>query len=100
MILRQQMNERNLEMVNTLTQQMGMIFNYLITNTNQTYELLANQMGWITDFLGTPHVQARPTPKISNVRQVKTPKNGMAQVNLGQHQGFRPPEPTPNREEE
>lgn len=28
------------------------------------------------------------------------PESGMAQVNVGQNQGFRPPEPIPNREEE
>ena len=42
MAMRQQMDESNLELVNTLTQQMRIIFNHLITNTNQTYELLAN----------------------------------------------------------
>ena len=42
MAIRQQMDESNLELVNTLTQQMRIIFNHLITNTNQTYELLAN----------------------------------------------------------
>lgn len=94
------MDESNLEMVNTLTQQMGSTFNHLITNTNQTYELLANQMGRISDFFGTPQVLARPIPQISKIRQVETPKNGMAQVNLGQHQGLRPPEPTQNREDE
>lgn len=90
MTLRQHMDESNLEMVNTLTQQMGTIFNPLITNTNQTYELLANQIGRIADFFGTPQVQARSTPQISNFRQVKMLENGMDQVNLGQHQGFRP----------
>lgn len=40
--MREQMDESNLELVNTLTQQMRTIFNLLITNTNQTYELLEN----------------------------------------------------------
>lgn len=80
------MGESNLEMVNTLTQQMGTIFNPLITN--QTYELLSNQMGRITDFFGTPQVQARPNPHISNVRKVEMPKNRMTLLNLCQHKVF------------
>lgn len=48
------MDDGNLKLVNTLTQQMGTIFNPLITNTNQTYELLENQMGRIADLFGTP----------------------------------------------
>lgn len=50
------MDESNLELVNIFTQQMGTIFNPLIANTNQTNEVLANQMGRITDFFGTPPV--------------------------------------------
>lgn len=38
-------------MVNTLTQQMGIVFNPLIHNINQTYNMLANQIGRIADFL-------------------------------------------------
>lgn len=79
---------------------MGTIFNPLITISNQAYELLANKMDRIADSFGTPQVQAQPTPQISNFRQVETLENGMDQVNLGQQQGFRPPEPTPNRENE
>lgn len=51
MAMRQQMNESNLELVNTSTQQMGTIFSPLISNINQTYKLFANQMGRIIDFL-------------------------------------------------
>lgn len=61
MSMRQQMDESNLEMVNTLTQQMGTIFNPLIININQAYELLANQMGRVAYFFGMPQVQARQT---------------------------------------
>ncbi|MCI13231.1 hypothetical protein A2U01_0034347, partial [Trifolium medium] len=42
--LRQQMDESNHEMVNTLTQQLGTVFNPLINNTNDSYQILANQM--------------------------------------------------------
>lgn len=45
MAMRQQMDESNHELVITLTQQMGIIFNPLITNTNQSYKELVNQMG-------------------------------------------------------
>lgn len=42
MAIRQQMDESNLELVNTPTQQMETIFNPLIENLNQTYEVLEN----------------------------------------------------------
>jgi len=34
MLFRKQMDERNHEMINLLTQQIGMVFNPLIQNTN------------------------------------------------------------------
>ncbi|PNX54734.1 hypothetical protein L195_g048355 [Trifolium pratense] len=54
MSFRQQMDESNHEMVNTLTSQLGTILNPLINNTNNNYQLLAHQMGRIADFFGTP----------------------------------------------
>lgn len=36
--MRQQMDESNHDMINTLTQQMDIIFNPLIQNTNQSYQ--------------------------------------------------------------
>lgn len=36
------MDKSNHEMVNILTQQIGMVFNTFIHNTNKIYELLAN----------------------------------------------------------
>ena len=53
-VLRQTMDESNHDMVNTLTQQIGDVFNPLINNTDNTYQLLAQQMGRIADFFGTP----------------------------------------------
>src|ERR1044072_8094904 len=53
-VLRQTMDESNHEMVNTLTHQIGDVFNPLISNTNNTYQLLAQQMGRIAEFFGTP----------------------------------------------
>lgn len=38
MVMRQQVDTSNHDMVNTLTQQMGAIFNPLIQNTNQSYQ--------------------------------------------------------------
>lgn len=87
MAMRQQMDESNHELVNTQTQQMGIIFNHLVINTNQSYEALANKMDRIKDFFGAPHAQTRPMPQISDVRQVETPEIGTAQ-NLGQPQGL------------
>jgi hypothetical protein len=54
MLFRQQMDERNHEMVNLLIQQIGTMFNSLIQNTNQGYQALAtclpmflvNNTGW------------------------------------------------------
>jgi hypothetical protein len=53
--LRQQMDESNHEMVNTLTQQLGIVINPLIQNTNDSYQMLTNQMSQIADFFGAPH---------------------------------------------
>jgi len=49
-LLRQQMDESNYEMVNLLTQQIGVVFNPLIRDTNQSYQALTTQMGRITYF--------------------------------------------------
>jgi hypothetical protein len=42
--LRQQMDESNHEMVNILNTQIGTVFNPLIKNTNESYQMLAYQM--------------------------------------------------------
>lgn len=42
--IRQQMDESNHEMVSMLTHQMCTVFKPLIQNTNQSYQLLVNQM--------------------------------------------------------
>ncbi|KAK2456608.1 hypothetical protein QL285_003958 [Trifolium repens] len=65
--LRQQMDESNHDMVNMLTQQIGTVFNPLIQNTNQSYQLLANQMGRIADFFGAPQIPNQQVPQIQNV---------------------------------
>src|ERR1044072_1636782 len=53
-VLRQTMDESNNDIVNILTQQIGDVFNPLITNSNNFYQLLAQQMSRIADFLGAP----------------------------------------------
>ncbi|CAJ2638053.1 unnamed protein product [Trifolium pratense] len=60
--LRQQMDESNHEMVNLLTQQIGTVFNPLIQNTNESYQMLAFQMSRIADFFGTPPPPPRVNP--------------------------------------
>lgn len=44
------MNESNNKIVNMLAKQISTMFNPLIQNTSQSYQLLANQMGRITNF--------------------------------------------------
>lgn len=48
------MDESNHVMANMLTHHIGRMFNPLIQNTNQSYELLANQIGRISDFVNAP----------------------------------------------
>src|ERR1044072_8177699 len=61
------MDESNHEMVNTLTRQIGDVFNPLITNTNKSYQLLAQQMGRIAEFFGTPPPPNHTIPQIRPV---------------------------------
>jgi hypothetical protein len=49
MSMRQQMDESNHDMVNMLTQQTVTVLNPLIHNTNNSYQMLATQMGRIAD---------------------------------------------------
>lgn len=58
------MDESNCEMVNMITQQISIVFNPLIQNTNQNYQLLANQMGQIAEFFSAPQAQSQPIPQI------------------------------------
>jgi hypothetical protein len=48
------MDDSNHEMVNML-------------NTNQSYQLLATQMGRIADFFGVPQVHNQQIPQVQNV---------------------------------
>ncbi|KAK2435120.1 hypothetical protein QL285_020199 [Trifolium repens] len=85
--MRQQMDDSNHDMVNMLTQQIGTVFNPLIQNTNQSYQLLANQMGRIADFFGAPQVPNQQVPQIQNIVSLQiaqAPNNAIvpAQVNV------------------
>ncbi|KAK2363144.1 hypothetical protein QL285_088154 [Trifolium repens] len=87
MAMRQQMDDSNHDMVNMLTQQIGTLFNHLIQNTNQSYQVLATQMGRIADFFGAPQVPNQQVPQIQNVvplQIARTPNNAMvpAQINV------------------
>lgn len=93
--IRQQMDESNHEMVKMPTQQIGTVFNPLIHNTNQSYQLFTNQMGRITNFFGAPQAQAQPIPQIVQARPIRIPDNGVSRVNQWQQQqeGIRPTRP-------
>src|ERR1044072_5069202 len=84
-VLRQTMDESNHEMVNTLTKQIGDVFNHLINNTNNYYQLLAQQMGRIAEFFGTPPPPNYTIPQIHPL--VNQPNVGV------QSQGIRINEP-------
>lgn len=72
MSVRQQMDESNHEMVNALTQQIGTMFNPLIHNTNQNYQMLANQIGRIDDFFGAPQAPNQQILGSKTLGQYKT----------------------------
>src|ERR1044072_4777284 len=83
-VLRQTMDESNHEMVNTLTKQIGDVFNHLINNTNN-WNLLVQQMGRIIEFFGTP------PPLNYTITQIRPV---VGQFNAGvQNQGIRINEP-------
>jgi len=65
------MDERNHEMVNLLTQQIGTVFNPLIQTTNQGYRALATQMGRIEDFFAPPRTVYQQIPQIQNIPQAQ-----------------------------
>src|ERR1044072_4044030 len=51
-------------MVNSLNKEIGDVFNPLINNTNNSYQLLAQQMGRIAEFFGTPPPPNYTIPQI------------------------------------
>lgn len=53
--VRQQIDDHNHDMVKMFTQQIGIMFNPLIQNTNLSYQQWAHQMSRIVDFFGAPY---------------------------------------------
>jgi hypothetical protein len=95
MSLRQQIDESNHEMVNLLTHQIGTVFNPLIQNTNDSYQMLAYQMGRIADFFGTP---PQTQPRINQfVPQMIMP--AMSTTLPNPRQTYVAPEVAPNQEQ-
>ncbi|WJX26814.1 hypothetical protein P8452_15690 [Trifolium repens] len=89
------MDESNHDMVNLLTQQIGTVFNPLIQNTNDSYQMLAYQMGRIADFFGTPTPQTQP--RINQVApQMILP--AMSATTLNPRPIYVAPQFTPNQE--
>ncbi|KAK2444904.1 hypothetical protein QL285_015894 [Trifolium repens] len=94
--LRQQMDESNHDMVNTLTQQLGTVINPLIHNTNDSYQMLTNQMSRIADFFGAPPIQQQPIRQIpvqAPVQEIQMPNNPVNPINQGQQQTVAQVEP-------
>lgn len=61
------MDESNHDMDNMFTQKIGTLFHPLIQNSNQSYQLLANQMGRIIDILVTAQTLEQQIPQIMQV---------------------------------
>ena len=59
-VMRQEMNERSHVMDNTLTRKIGIVFNLLIQNMNDSYQQLTTQMSRIADFFDALQVQIQP----------------------------------------
>eukprot|EP00256_Glycine_max_P062132 XP_014631525.1 uncharacterized protein LOC106798860 [Glycine max] len=72
------MDESNHDMVNMLTQQIGTVINPLIQNTNDSYQMLTNQISRIADFFGAPPIQQPPIRQIqiqAPVQEIQMPNN-------------------------
>ena len=82
--LRQHMDESNHETVNMLTQQIGTVFNLLIQNTNQSYQMLATQIGRITDFYAPAQVRNQQIPLVQNPRALQINERSNNEGNQGQ----------------
>jgi hypothetical protein len=61
-------------MVNILTQKVGLVFNPLIQNTNQSYQALATQIGRITYFFASPQPVHQQIPQIQYIPQIQNPQ--------------------------
>ncbi|KEH15463.1 hypothetical protein MTR_0990s0010 [Medicago truncatula] len=68
------MEDSNHEMVNTLTQKIGMLLNPLIMDTHNSYLALSDQMWRIANFFGAPPRRNVQIPQVYNPRPVEVPK--------------------------
>jgi hypothetical protein len=94
--IRQQMDDSNHEMVNMLTQQLGTVINPLIQNTNDSYQMLTNQMSRMADFFGAPPIQQQPIRPIqvqAPVQETQMPNNPGVPENHGQQRPVAQVEP-------
>lgn len=71
--MRQQMDANNHDMVNMFVQQIGIVFNLLIQNTNHTYQQFAHQMGRIFILFVAPKALIQPAPQIKAIGEIKNP---------------------------
>jgi len=93
---RQQMEETNHEMVNMVTQQIGVVINPLIQDSNRSYQALFVQMEQMADFFGAPAARNVPTPR--NLSAGVTESLTVGQTNQApeiQEQAQRVPTPAP-----
>ncbi|AES96971.2 hypothetical protein MTR_5g043720 [Medicago truncatula] len=65
------MDDSDHDMINLLTQQIGMVFNPLIQNMNEGYQALATQMGRIADFFTPPQTVYQRIPQNQNIPQIQ-----------------------------
>ena len=66
-------------MVNLVTQQICVIINPLIQDTNKSYQALSVQMERMADFFGAPAAQNTPVSQNLNARSVENP--AVCQIN-------------------
>jgi len=71
------MEDKNHEMVNQVTQQIGTVINPLIRDTNNSYQALSAQMERIANFFGAPPVRNTLVPHNRNARAIETPAEGL-----------------------
>eukprot|EP00256_Glycine_max_P055100 XP_014622121.1 uncharacterized protein LOC102661556 [Glycine max] len=83
------MDESNHDMVNMLTQQIGTVINPLIQNTNDSYQMLTNQISRIADFFGAPPIQQ---PRIRQI-QIQAPVQEIQMPNNPGMQMAQAPQP-------
>ena len=86
------MDESNMQMVHTLSQTMGEIFQPLIQNTTQTNQMMTAQMARIAEFMGMP------TP-VQYQNQVVEMRENAQQVNPVNPELVEPPREEPPRKQ-